>query len=337
MNVRRVRCRFPAGEPRSRWLVLAIAFTFAGCSTGPGESSTTGQDDYRDGGGSRLDAAPTDSIATDTPLEGSALDLVDAGSLLDHSGESSGPPLVDAGDSVEPGKDASSIEPPEISFVHCDLELGETNTLMGSYTIENQLDLEALQGFTEITGHLLLRAQGLEVIELPNLRRIGGDLRTGNSNGSLQELVLPQLETVGGRVELEFMRNLVSVDLPCLVSSGTIEFERIVSLTELRLPMYQAVVGEESNFLMADNAVLESAEFPLLQVIGENLLIERNSELSRIDFDELVFVGGVMTAYENHSLSPCLIRDVLEQLRDNGFIGDVDIRDNGPEPDGPCP
>jgi len=75
------------------------------------------------------------------------------------------------------------------------------STLQGSFTLQNQNDLETLNRYSELTGNLTV-AEGLAHVVLPNLLRIGGALNVQTTQ-TLVELALPALATVGGQVTLE--------------------------------------------------------------------------------------------------------------------------------------
>ncbi|MBI5511833.1 MAG: hypothetical protein HY903_24015 [Deltaproteobacteria bacterium] len=90
--------------------------------------------------------------------------------------------------------------------------------LTGSFTIANDMDLAALSSYQEITGDLIVRANGLTAVRLPNLLKIGGELDVDDS-AVLAAIELPKLTEVGRNLDVNASA-LTSFDASGLVSVG---------------------------------------------------------------------------------------------------------------------
>jgi hypothetical protein len=90
---------------------------------------------------------------------------------------------------------------------------------LGSYTVENSIDLADIAGCNEITGNLTIRAPGMPLIALPALERIGGTL-TIDSNADLERLRLPQLREVRGGLTINLEAVTTGFDLSRLGTAG---------------------------------------------------------------------------------------------------------------------
>ena len=78
--------------------------------------------------------------------------------------------------------------------------------LEGSYTISNSLDVEFLQGYTEITGNLAVEALGLTSFDLSALSSVDAGFYIFNNNNLAQCLIdalMAQIqagEGIGGEI-----------------------------------------------------------------------------------------------------------------------------------------
>ena len=112
----------------------------------------------------------------------------------------------------------------------------------GSVEITDPSDAAAILSFAEITGTLSVRPPFTGVLELPNLRRLGGDLFVEGSSGEppvpdhVTELRLPNLERIDGQLWIYLAWNLVAVDLHELETVGSrFWIHRNIELRTLRL------------------------------------------------------------------------------------------------------
>jgi hypothetical protein len=116
-------------------------------------------------------------------------------------------------------------------------EDGPTKTLEGSFAIKNSSDLAWLQPYTDITGTLWIHADGLTLVELPNLQTVAGDLRVEHVH-SLTSLSLPALTSVGG--------GLVNSRVPNNPTSLLVPKADLIRLLEKLAKHGCILIGDES-------------------------------------------------------------------------------------------
>lgn len=107
------------------------------------------------------------------------------------------------------------------------------NVFMGSFTIQNTLDIATITPYCEITGDLTASGAGLTDITLPNLQKIGGKF-SATSTVDLQTLGLPALESVGTTITAGGPQTVLkTVDLGSLQSATLVELSRSVTTVDL--------------------------------------------------------------------------------------------------------
>jgi hypothetical protein len=154
----------------------------------------------------------------------------------------------------------------------------------GSFTIQNQLDVDTISPYCEITGNLTMLT-GLPSITLPNLQTVDGTLAiTGASITSvdlpalqtvgaaltvdaptLPSLTLPDLQTVDGAFSITGA-SVASADLPALQSVGAAFTIDTPGLTTLSVPALTSLPGGGS--ISNKSTGLASLTFPALLTIG---------------------------------------------------------------------
>jgi hypothetical protein len=153
-------------------------------------------------------------------------------------------------------------------------------TLNGSVTLNNDIDVEIFNaaGCSEVTGDVTV-TNGVAMLRFPNLVKIGGGLTVSGSPGTLVDLELPNLQTVGQLVDLQ--ANLSTLDLHSLVSVSALTVEG-TSLTTLSLP---ALVGC-AQLIVGGNNLLTLVYAPL--VTGLSVLnISDNPDLPDCEVTEI--------------------------------------------------
>lgn len=205
--------------------------------------------------------------------------------------------------------------------------------LKGSFTIQNELDLAAMNGVQTVTGNLtlvgvglsaislpdleevqgslLVSAQGIATIDLPFLGSIGEDLSVFPS-ADLQELSLPGLLSVGRDVNMSGSFGggfpvLQTLDIDLLQTVG-----RDVSITFLALPQDLSIPSLQST------GSLTIGEFPLLRTI---------------DLPALQAVPNGFTIGDNPLLPTCQAQAILDQLTTAPLSFDI----SGNNAAGACP
>jgi hypothetical protein len=176
--------------------------------------------------------------------------------------------------------------------------LGGT-TLNGSVQILNQADVDALAGVQTITGNLVIgddnQAIALTSITLPDLQAVGGNLDArvaARPLGLLDEIHLPELETVGGfaRAFRTVTDEVVTWDAPRLRTIGSF-FE--IEATNINLSCVESANLVE----ILSDAAIDVFTFPRLQTAGSNLQIKVTAQ--EIDLPELVSTADLELAGMN--------------------------------------
>jgi hypothetical protein len=115
----------------------------------------------------------------------------------------------------------------------------------GDVFLVTPADVEAAQQYSEITGSLQVHAilEPLDV-ELPRLRRLGGDLRAESTR--LRRFLAPRLEGLDGQLWFYLSRDLVEVDFRNLAEVGANVFiHRNLTLRLLQLDALVSADGIE--------------------------------------------------------------------------------------------
>jgi hypothetical protein len=167
----------------------------------------------------------------------------------------------------------------------CPAYAGGGMVCAGSRTIENADDVAAASACVEITGNLVIDAQGMTEIELPVLERVAGDiliwgttslvrislpalkeaahLGTGSrvADAALAEILVPQLRNLSVGVFIGTDTAVETQALPCLASTGWLNIEgRAVDAPRLTAVTHSVWGGR--------------LDAPRLSVVGETLRYE---------------------------------------------------------------
>ena len=140
-------------------------------------------------------------------------------------------------------------------------EIGEV--LHGDYTIQNNWDIAAIDGVTEITGDLYIEGSTLRTLEgLESLTTVGGDLEVYQCQ-ELNSLVgLDNLTTVGEYFSIQFNYPLVSLD-------------GLQNLTDVyRLDVYENV------------GITSISEMESLATVEDQVYVRYNDSLCQSEVDE---------------------------------------------------
>lgn len=200
--------------------------------------------------------------------------------------------------------------------------------LEGSVTIENTLDVSALEPYDAITGRLFILAPGLTHLNLPNLTCVG-TVQLDQENGDLESIEMANLRGIDGGFGLDTYVNpsvLRNIQFPALERvGGRLQLGNLPSLEHLSLPSLQLIGAFVS---IQDTPVLFDVDLENLSAIWGHLLIQRNTSLHAVNLDRLVEVGGDIEIMENPQLPQCWADELVEGLRDRGYSGSVEITDN---------
>lgn len=167
-------------------------------------------------------------------------------------------------------------------------------------TIKGNLEIDGVQGLTNLSGLNIERIDGVLLIK-------------GNYNlTSLQGL--ESLTTVGGVIIIEANQNLSNINaLAALNSFGTGGFVHY-STTQLPSTSY-----DKGTLIIKSNASLTSLQGLNITNVPSSLTIESNSSLSSLEgLESLISIGGDLILGSNHSMTSL---DGLNNLRSvNGLL-----------------
>ena len=220
----------------------------------------------------------------------------------------------------------------------------------GSYAIRKAKEIEGIKGYTEITGDLYVDAPQLVSLDLPDLKRVGGDMLvyaipalTSINMPALEEvggalrmlgttelpiLEFPSLKTVGAYLWFEFNEGMFSFNLPELTSVGAeqkeaVEIENQLVLgdlwvydndvmTNFSIPKLTYIRGDLE---VDDNTALETFSISALAHVPGNLSIHENAVLTDFDLPSMASVGADIVVFDNPSLAQCLVDELIKQVK----------------------
>ena len=187
------------------------------------------------------------------------------------------------------------------------------NTLQGSFTITNSLDIANLAPYRCITGDLYVATTGIATVSLPNLRQVSGVLQ-GTPSGSLD---LPVLTTVGGRLDVATPWNLplltttgdlglstgpgsTGFDLPALTTAGQV----YVGCPAFTAPVLTTVTG-----FTFESAPSGDVSLPALTTIGTGgitISAGAGNPTFNLDLPALTTSGGSISLGDQTLSAPAL-------------------------------
>lgn len=175
------------------------------------------------------------------------------------------PSLREVGGDVELSRGAPTwLEARRLAWIAGDLDLND---------LEIGVDLPSL---VSVAGHVRFESLNVFSFDLESLREVGGDVVITASGGpALEELSLPGLDAVGGRVQLSGLATTTHVRLDALQDLGRrlqVDFlPRLVALHAAALPLVH------SDVIVADNGQPVLIDLPNLVEIGGGFIINRNA------------------------------------------------------------
>ena len=198
-------------------------------------------------------------------------------SCITGTHEENGTCVSDYGDDTQ--QDTRIDKDTRIQAVPCE------GILEGNYTLENQSDVDALAGYVEITGDLVVQHTALTSFYLPCLTSLGGDLAVYPNTDlwitpTLTSFDLSGLIQLGGNLQVQNNGILTDVDLSALTHvGGDLQVEDNASLATFHLPALAAVGGDLS---AGNNGGLTALNLPGLTDVGGNLRLENNDGLTAL-------------------------------------------------------
>ncbi len=150
-----------------------------------------------------------------------------------------------------------------------------------------------LAGLSRVDGDFILKADKMEEISLSALVSIGGELQIqqlNNNQAQVQKISLGALQTIGKRLYLYSLRQLVELDVPALKIVGGIYLEDCREFTELSCPTLEETTSYSIDFKRCSQ--LTSYKFPTLKKAWSIIC---NSSLTSLDFSSLTTVTSDLT------------------------------------------
>ena len=194
-------------------------------------------------------------------------------------------------------------------------------TYVGDYTIQNEVDVTALEGVGHISGQLRIETSTVEDIDLPFLHTVNARLLIQN-NPKLKSFSM-RLGSMGGSVTIQDNPALTSFSLSggkMLQGDFTITHNEHLTNFSVYNPLYVS-----GNVTVEDNAALFSlGGLRTLHHIGGNLTVKNNAALGTAGWSFIegpVSIGGQLTVAQNPQLQFFDTR--LEQVGK-----DIRIQDN---------
>ncbi|MFP2910288.1 hypothetical protein ACLESD_35665 [Pyxidicoccus sp. 3LFB2] len=178
-------------------------------------------------------------------------------------------------------------------------------TFDGTYEVAGAADLVALQGITRIRGGLFIRGTALQEVALPGLVSVEGRLSI-QSNPDLLHASLPALRFVDGELDVIGNPLLETLELggaderPLSVATDL----EVSSNPRLRTLGGLRFVAPARNLTVNGNASLESlAGLDQVTVLTGHVTVSGNGALPRIDLPKLEAIGKNFHLSDNASLT----------------------------------
>jgi hypothetical protein len=170
--------------------------------------------------------------------------------------------------------------------------------------IRAQQDLTSLRGCTHLGGLIVRSGAALTFAPLHQLAEIDGDLVVGPTLG-VDAVDLPSLRRVGGTLRIAGSSALVGVFLPALLAAAHLELEHNAALTSISLP----ALRDAASLSVRGNVELEALTLAALERVG-TLRLEGSPRLGLLLAERLTHVER----WEVGPL-PALEPAVLDELR----------------------
>jgi hypothetical protein len=208
---------------------------------------------------------------------------VDPAGSRDNLAEGAAPDEAEAGGETGGEGTAAPAEPvapaPETVTTACD-----AGVWTGDYAVRSQADLDALAGYTEVTGTLLFASEDIVHLSgLACLTRVGGDLRFVNNLELQTVTAFENLYSVGGRIVFFDNRNLDAIGgFGELRSAGGLRFS-------------------ENGSMPAASSVFVIDGFAKLRTVNGDVSFGDNTHRV-LGFDELELITGGIIGYQSHGV-----------------------------------
>jgi hypothetical protein len=125
-------------------------------------------------------------------------------------------------------------------------EPGPGEVFDGDVFLTTEEEAETARAYSEITGDLPIFGMAGLGADLPNLTRVGGDVRADSTE--IERLSLVHLREIGGELWIYLNRSLLEIDLRNLVTVGEQVFiDRNDAVTAVQLFALEEIAGEPAD------------------------------------------------------------------------------------------
>jgi hypothetical protein len=183
----------------------------------------------------------------------------------------------------------------------------------GNYTITDAASLAAFAGYVGITGNLEIASYAPDPLVVPALETIGGRLRLfgpAQAAHTLRTATLPALRSVGSLLQIENCDSLRTLSLPLCSAIGALDVQRNYALRNLAgLSALTALNPENLAFhggmqFWLNDQLTNLDGLASLTGTARAVTIKENSSLSNLDgLGGIAYVDGSVEIAECHSLT----------------------------------
>lgn len=171
--------------------------------------------------------------------------------------------------------------------------------------LASQADVTRLASCATASSVSVRSGARLDLSELRALATITGDLVIGPTV-AVDEINLPALRTVGGKIRVVGNGVLQGLFFPSLERAGEIDIDGNVAVTTISMPHLQSIHGA---LRITDNANLELVDLAALSAIDRDLVVAADPKLLLLDAPELRHAASVRVD------APKLPPDIATHLR----------------------
>jgi hypothetical protein len=156
-------------------------------------------------------------------------------------------------------------------------------------------------GIQHIAGDLVIERTALEVLSLPDLESVGGDVRIWE-NAQLTRIELPRLAAVGGELSLYDDPALASLDgLSALATvGGTVRINRLPELSDLT--GLESLSAADGLYLFHDTALTSLDGLEHLTDVGRDVSLWELPALASAELPAIEAIGGRLDLFDTDAL-----------------------------------
>ncbi len=196
----------------------------------------------------------------------------------------------------------------------------------GDYVINGPADIDAISGYVEVTGNLIVNSNLISLSGLENLTTVGGVLGIQNNVALTSLSGLENLTTVGGELYIGSNNSLTSLDgLENLTTVGEhIDIEDNAALTSLS-GLEKLTTVSDSLYIGYNAALTSLLGLEKLTTVGDSLHIDNNAALTSLSgLENLTTVDNDLEIRSNPALTSLTGLEELTMVGDSLHIDNND-------------